>query len=203
MAAVSDLVKSSIRMRPAELADCDDLTLLARARDDDREAFTHLVRRHQAAALRVAAVICGSTSDAEDVVQDAMVDVHRNMSSYRGTGSVRSWMLRIVANRAKNHVRGRVRRLRRDDHHARTHLRFAESADQAADLRLEHEALADALRRLAGHDREVLACRFVAGLTEAETAEVLGTPVGTVKSRTSRALQRLQQELVSGDAGDD
>jgi len=44
-------------------------------------------------------------------------------------------------------------------------------------------------------DREVLGCRFVAGLSEAETAEVLGTALGTVKSRTSRALARLQQEL--------
>ncbi len=190
-------------MRPAELADCDDLTLLARARDDDREAFAHLVRRHQSAALRLAAVICGSTNAAEDVVQDAMVDIHRNISGYRGTGSVRSWMLRIVANRAKNHVRGRVRRLRRDDHHARMQLRFTESADQAAEVLLEHATLASALRRLPDHDGDVLACRFVAGLTEAETADVLGTPVGTVKSRTSRALQRLQQELASGDARDD
>ena len=190
-------------MRAAELADCDDLTLLWRARQDDRAAFTHLVRRHQPAALRVAAVICGSTSDAEDVVQDAMVDVHRHLDSYRGSGSVRSWMLRIVANRAKNHVRGRVRRLRRDDRHARLHLRVVEGADQATEERLEHEALAAALARLPEHDREVLACRFVAGLSEAETAEVLATPLGTVKSRTSRALERLHRELASGDATDD
>jgi RNA polymerase sigma factor (sigma-70 family) len=55
--------------------------------------------------------------------------------------------------------------------------------------------LAAALRHLSAHDREVLACRFVTGLSEAETAEVLGTPLGTVKSRTSRALERLQRQL--------
>ncbi len=187
-------------MRPSELADCDDLTLLARARDDDRAAFAQLVRRHQHAALRVAAVICGSTIEAEDVVQDSMVDVHRHLGSFRGTGSVRSWMLRIVANHAKNHVRGRARRLRRDDHHARLHLRTAEAADEATEVRLEHEQLAAALGRLGEHDREVLACRFVAALSEAETAEVLGAPLGTVKSRTSRALERLQRELTSGES---
>ena len=141
-------------------------------------------------------------------MQDSMVDVHRHLGAYRGTGSVRAWMLRIVANHAKNHVRGRVRRIRRDDHHARLHLRTTEGADQATDVRLEHEALAAALRRLPDHDREVLACRFVTGLSETETAEVLGTPLGTVKSRTSRALERLQRQLettltVSGEKTDD
>ena len=116
-------------------------------------------------------------------MQDSMVDVHRHLGAYRGTGSVRAWMLRIVANHAKNHVRSRVRRLRRDDHHARLHVRTAEGADHATEVVLEHEALAAALRRMSEHDREVLACRFVAGLSEAETAEILGTPLGTVKSR--------------------
>jgi RNA polymerase sigma-70 factor, ECF subfamily len=182
-------------MRPAELAECDDATLLARARGDDRAAFAQLVKRHQSAALRVASVICGSTTEAEDIVQDSMVDLHRHLDSYRGSGSVRSWMLRIVANHAKNHVRSRVRRLHRDDHHARLQLRPVEGADQAAEVKLEHEALASALRHLTEQDRAVLGCRFVAGLSEAETAEVLGTPVGTVKSRTSRALERLQRQL--------
>jgi RNA polymerase sigma-70 factor (ECF subfamily) len=177
------------------LAECDDVTLLARARDDDRAAFAQLIRRHQSAALRVAAVICGSTTEAEDIVQDSMVDVQRHLGTYRGTGSVRSWMLRIVANHAKNHVRSRVRRLHREDHHARLHLRTSEGADTATETRLEHAALASALQRLPEHDRAVLACRFVAGLSEAETAEVLGAPLGTVKSRTSRALERLERQL--------
>lgn len=188
-------------MQPAELDECDDVTLLTRARADDAAAFSQLVRRHQSAALRVAAVICGSTTDAEDVVQDALVAVHRHLGAYRGSGSVRAWMLRIVANHAKNHVRGRVRRLRRDDRHARLLVRSDESADQAVERRFEHAQLAAALERLPEPDRAVLGCRFVAGLSEAETAEVLGTPVGTVKSRTARALARLQGQLTALDTG--
>jgi RNA polymerase sigma-70 factor (ECF subfamily) len=192
---VSDGNKTAITMHPAERAGFDDATLLARARDGDGPAFGELVRRHQRAALRVAVVICGSTEEAEDIVQDSFVDVHRHLASYRATGTVRSWMLRIVANRAKNHVRSRVRRVQRDDRHARLVFTTLEGADQAAERRLEHEQLADALGRLSEPDREVLGCRFVAGLSEAETADVLGTPLGTVKSRTSRALVRLQGEL--------
>ena len=182
-------------MPAADFSEHDDDTLLARARDGEQEAFGEIVRRHQHAALRLAAVICGSTEEADDIVQDAFVSVHRHLTTYRGSGSLRSWMLRVVANHAKNHVRGRVRRLRRDDREAGLALRVNESAEQAAERHLEHEALAAALTRLTPNDRAVLACRYVTGLSEAETAEVLDIAVGTVKSRCSRALARLHAEL--------
>jgi RNA polymerase sigma-70 factor (ECF subfamily) len=182
-------------MPPLDLTVFDDDELVARVRSGDRGAFGALVERHQRAALRVAAVISGSTEEANDIVQDAMVKVYRGVCTYRGAGSVRSWMLRVVANEAKNHVRGRVRRLRRDDRAAGRELRVAAGAELEAVERLEHEALATALGALRADDRAVLGCRFVADLSEAETAEVLGIARGTVKSRTSRALARLRAEL--------
>lgn len=180
-------------MHPADLSECEDSVLLARSRSGDVSAFGELVRRNQSSALRVAAVISGSTEEAQDIVQDAFVKVHSSLDSYRGAGSVRSWMLRVVANEAKNHVRGRVRRIRRDDRHSRLSVRTGEGVDDVVERRLEHEALAQALVGLSGTDRDVLGCRFVAGLSESETADVLGVAPGTVKSRTSRALGRLQQ----------
>ena len=186
-------------MRSADLTECDDVALLARARDNDRLAFGELIRRHQYSALRVAAVISGSTEEAKDIVQDAFVNVHRKLGSYRGTGSVRSWLLRVVANQAKNHVRGRIRRIRREDRHAGLILRVEEGADLAAGRHMENITVAAALEKLPPDDREVLGCRFVAELSEAETAEVLDVPIGTVKSRTSRALVKLQLELERTD----
>jgi RNA polymerase sigma factor (sigma-70 family) len=185
----------SLPMKPTDLTDDGDDALFGRARDGDRDAFGELVRRHQRAALRVAAVISGSTEEANDIVQDAFVNVHRGLATYRASGSVRSWMLRIVANQAKNHVRGRVRRLNRDDRHAGLQLRTELAAEDVMIDRIERQALATALCRLPARDREVLGCRFVAELTEAETADVLRVAVGTVKSRTSRALERLRTEL--------
>lgn len=172
-----------------------DDELVERARMADRQAFGELVRRHQRAALRVAAVVSGSTEEASDIVQDAMVKVYGHLSTHRGHGSVRSWMLRIVANEAKNQVRGKVRRLDRDDRHAGLQVRVADGADVDAIAATERAELAAALGRLGSHDREVLGCRFIADLSEAETAQVLELPVGTVKSRTSRALSRLRSEL--------
>ena len=182
-------------MPAADFSEHDDDTLFARARDGDQQAFGELVRRHQRAALRMAAVISGSTEEADDIVQDAFVSVYRHLATYRGSGSLRSWMLRVVANHAKNHVRGRVRRLRRDDREAGLAVRVDESAELAAERHMEQEALAAALARLGPNDRAVLACRFVTGLSEAETAEVLDLAVGTVKSRSSRALVRLHAAL--------
>jgi len=182
-------------MGSQDLAECDDVALLVRAREDDRMAFSELVRRHQHSALRVAAVISGSTEEAKDIVQDAFVNVYRKLGSYRGTGSVRSWLLRVVANHAKNHVRSRIRRIRREDHHAGLLLCVDEDTEQMAVRHFENVAVAEALSRLQPHDREVLGCRFVAQLSEVETAEVLDVAIGTVKSRTSRALVKLQNEL--------
>ncbi|MFA5774037.1 MAG: sigma-70 family RNA polymerase sigma factor [Ilumatobacteraceae bacterium] len=182
-------------MGSPDLAECDDLALLARARTDDRPAFGELVRRHQHSALRVAAVISGSTEEAKDIVQDAFVNIHRKLDSYRGTGSVRSWMLRVVANHAKNHVRSRIRRLRREDQHAGLFLREEDDTETTTVQRMENVTVAKALGRLPLHDREVLGCRYVAELSEAETAEVLAVAIGTVKSRTSRALAKLQTEF--------
>ncbi|MHB1091129.1 MAG: RNA polymerase sigma factor [Ilumatobacteraceae bacterium] len=182
-------------MGSPDLTDYDDGALLVRAQNDDRLAFGELVRRHQHSALRVAAVISGSTEEAKDIVQDAFVNVHRRLDSYRGTGSVRSWMLRAVANHAKNHVRSRIRRIRREDQHAGLLVRMEDGIEQAVVQRLENVTLAEALGRLQLKDREVLGCRFVAELSEAETADMLDIAVGTVKSRTSRALAKLQSEL--------
>jgi len=173
----------------------DDDELVARALTGDRQAFGELVARHQRAALRVAAVISGSTEEANDIVQDAMVKAYGSLASHRGQGSVRSWMLRIVANEAKNHVRGRVRRLRRDDRHAGLQLRVTQDAAVDALSSVDRQRLAAALASLPANDRAVLGCRFVADLSEAETAAILGVASGTVKSRTSRALARLRSEL--------
>lgn len=178
-------------MNEAAATNDADTQLVSRARAGDVAAFGDLVRRHRAAALRVAAVICGSTDEAGDIVQEAFIKVHAKLDSYRGSGSVRSWMLRVVANEANNHVRTVSRRHRRDDRFARLQIDVDRGPAELAEQRDEYEALALALSGLPLDAREVLGCRFVGGLSEAETAEVLGIPVGTVKSRTARSLARL------------
>ncbi|HQV57149.1 MAG TPA: sigma-70 family RNA polymerase sigma factor [Ilumatobacteraceae bacterium] len=189
-------------MDPAEVSAATDTALFGRARDGSVDAYGELVRRHQAAALRVAAVICGSTEEASDIVQEAAIKAHARLDTFRGTGSVRSWILRVVANEAKNHVRGRARRLRRDDRYARLQIVVDDGPDHAADRRMELQQLADALGGLPMTDREVIGYRFIIGLSEAETAATLGIPIGTVKSRSSRSLGRLAAAMNTSGVSD-
>ena len=172
-----------------------DTELVARARAGDAAAFGALVGRHQAAALRLAAVICGSTADAADIAQEAFVKAHRSLSRLTDPAMVRSWMLRIVANEAKNHLRGRARRRQRDDRYGSWVVGSAPDPEVSA---LDAEAARDlalALGRIGARDRQVLGYRFFAGLSESETALAAGIPIGTVKSRTARALARLRIEM--------
>ena len=84
LVAVSEGYQTVSSMRPAELTECDDVVLLSRSRSGDVAAFGELVRRHQDAALRLAAVIGGSTEEAKDIVQDVFVSVHGSLSSTVG-----------------------------------------------------------------------------------------------------------------------
>ena len=181
--------------RPPDDESDDDLVLRAQA--GDRVAFGELVRRHQTVALRLAAAVTGSPEEARDIVQDAFVQGYRSLDRYRGEAPVRSWLLRIVANHAKNALRSRARRRGREDRFAVLDRAPADAdpVGQPVVDRAEVSGLLGMLAALPEHDREVLALRFVAGLSEADTASMLGVPVGTVKSRASRALVHARELL--------
>lgn len=172
-----------------------DVVLVARARDGDHEAFGELVRRHQAAALRLAAAVLGSKEEARDVVQDAFVKAYGALGRFRGDAPVRPWLLRIVANEAKNSRRGSARRSHREVRQGRLAVVPPPGPDELAALSMDARHVLDALATLRDDDREVLVYRYVVGLTETETADSIGAPVGTVKSRASRALTRLRAAM--------
>jgi len=163
-----------------------------RARRGDARAYESLVEEHQAIAFRTAYLITGSAADAEEAAQEGFVRAWLALRRFRRGAEFRPWLLAIVANEARNRVRNRRRR-----------EGLAERA--AADLAWQPPAsqppgegdgrLRDALAALPERDRSVLACRFVLDLSEQETASVLDIPVGTVKSRTARALERLRDTL--------
>ena len=175
----------------------DESTLVARARRGEAAAYEELVRMHQAIAFRVALVNAGDRADAEEAVQDGFVKAYHALGRFREGAPFRPWLLRIVANEARNRRRSAGRR-------AGMTLRVAgaatsgdaASSPEAAVLDRERRTeLLDAIGRLDDRDRDVLVHRFLVGLDEQETAEALGIRRGTVKSRTSRALDRLRAEL--------
>lgn len=167
-----------------------DDALVERARRGDAAAFEQLVARHQDVAFRTAFALCRNAADAEEAAQDGFVKALAALPRFRPGAPLRPWLLTIVANEARNRARSAARRRRLAERAAFERppepLTLGTGADP--DLRA-------ALARLDDRDREVLWLRFFAALSEAETASVFGCRRGTVKSRTSRALDRLRTEL--------
>ncbi|WP_433825704.1 RNA polymerase sigma factor [Actinoplanes sp. CA-015351] len=172
--------------------DFDEADAVARARGGDLDAYEVLVARFTAPAHR-AAVLLGAGADADDVVQEAFVKAYRGLGRYRGDG-FKAWLLAIVANETRNLIRSRQRRaglLKRAAEPETLEIDPAETAEASERRRF----LVEQLRALDMRDREVLTCRYLLDLSEAETATTLGLPRGTVKSRTARALTRLRDRM--------
>jgi RNA polymerase sigma factor (sigma-70 family) len=179
----------------------DEAELVARARRGDAAAYEELVRMHQAIAFRTAYVVTGSAADAEEAAQDAFVKAYRALGRFRPGHPFRPWLLKIVVNEAHNRRRAAGRRaalaLRAADE-----IRPGDAAPSPEAVALGGERRAQllaALERLSDEQRLAIVCRYFLELDEAETAAALGVRVGTVKSRVSRALDRLREE-VSRDA---
>lgn len=121
---------------------------------------------------------------------------HRALPRLRRGTPFRPWLLAIVANEARNRRRSAGRQARLAERFAQTAPQ-ATAPDPAVQVLAEEErtALIAAVRALAAGDQRVIGCRYFLELSERETAAVLGIPIGTVKSRLSRALRRLRRQL--------
>ena len=138
----------------------------------------------------------GSGSDAEDAAQEAFVKAYLALGRFRAGSSFRSWLLHIVVNEARNRRKTAGRSVNLVLRAAAQQRVEHEPSPEAATLAGEQrQVLLDAVILLREDERLVVACRYFLGLSEAETAETLRCPRGTVKSRLSRALDRLRNEL--------
>lgn len=165
----------------------DDRELVVRARLGDERAFAMLVRRHERSLYATAYALTRSQWDAADAVQEALTDAHVKLRTLRSPEKFGAWISRILINRcnASLRLRGRV-------------VPMDELPEPAAFVWDGPEAamdLANAVRALSPDHREVVALRYFRDLKIDEIAEVLGCPVGTVKSRINRALGALHAAL--------
>lgn len=177
---------------PPVVADPLEADLVRRARRGEAAAWEALLRRHQEPVFRLAYLILGDAADAEDTAQDAFIRAYQALERFDEARPLRPWLLSIVANLARNRRRGLGR------YWAALQRAFRENPEPyhppperaaAADARRLREAVA----RLRPDGRDVVYMRYFLSLSEAETAEALGIPVGTAKSRLSRALAQLRR----------
>jgi len=188
-----------------------DQQLVQRAQRGDLRAFDLLVLKYQG---RIAALVSRYVSDAgevEDVTQEAFIKAYRALGKFRGDSAFYTWLYRIAANAAKNHLVAKGRRPGAD-----ATIEDAEGFDEGGLLSesASPEALAmggelaevveSALNALPNELKAALMLREFDGLSYDDIADVLGCPVGTVRSRIFRAREAIDQrvkEQISGGSG--
>ncbi|HXV52102.1 MAG TPA: sigma-70 family RNA polymerase sigma factor [Solirubrobacterales bacterium] len=181
------------------LADEDLMTLVDRR---DPDAFAVLYDRHGGAAYSLAHRIVGDPAIAEDVTQEAFISVWRSGARFDAArGSVRSWTLGIVRNRAIDALRrvsGSAPKLNLDDDALLESQTSEELTDSEAIRRETSRRVRGALRELPDEQSEVIGLAYFGGFTHTEIAEMLGMPLGTVKGRMRLGLEKIRNTLAEG-----
>jgi RNA polymerase sigma factor (sigma-70 family) len=172
-----------------------DIDVARRLQRGDRAALNDLYAAYAHPAIRIAYAITRSEAVAEDAVQEAFVQVIRNISSLRDPASFRSWFYRIVVNAAKRLSRNDYRSLPLNlDKHDMPDPSVT-TPDQAALEAEEVKLLWAAISELDETHRVPIVLRYFTKLSEQEIAEALGIPPGTVKSRLHTARKRLHERI--------
>jgi RNA polymerase sigma factor (sigma-70 family) len=178
----------------------DDAELVRRAQRGDLDAYSEIVARHQETAFRAAYVIARNAADAQDAAQEAFVKAHAALGRFDARRPLRPWLLAIVANEARNRRRAAGRREHLAVRAAAQVSGEAAPSSEAVALRAaEAAALREQVAAMPERDRTLIYLRYFLGLDEEETAAALGVRRGTVKSRTSRALERLRAATEAPD----
>ena len=191
-------VNSKEKLR--KLADEELMELVAAS---DAAAFEVVLERHADVAFALAYRICGTRSVAEDVAQEAFLALWRSGGGYdRARGSVRTWALGIVHNRAVDALRrsGAHDRRRVSDEGIEETLEAAEHTDTQAFENAASQEIRGALGELPPDQRRVIELAYFGGFTHVEIASMIGTPVGTVKGRMRLGLQKLRGSLQGWEA---
>ena len=181
-------------VRPLNETSLDESELVERAKRGDVSAYELIVERYQEPVFRAAYLVTRSAADAQEAAQDAFVKAYAALGRFRSGEPLRPWLMQIAVNESRNRLRAAGRR------EALALRAAAERPSEGADPSPETALLAAERRRallaavdgLREEDRLVISCRFFLDLSERETAQVLGWRQGTVKSRLSRALDRLR-----------
>ncbi len=187
-----------LSLRHPDLRSLADEELMQLVRDGDARAFEVIFDRHGGPAFSLAFRMCGRRTTAEDVVQEAFLSVWRSGGRYdHARGSVRSWVLGVVHNRAVDVVRHGAASEGRDvcDERSAERIASPERTDaQAARVEAAHE-VRDALAKLPVEQRRVIELAYFGGFTHSQVAEMLELPAGTVKGRMRLGLAKLRVAL--------
>jgi RNA polymerase sigma-70 factor, ECF subfamily len=182
----------------AALHDLADEDLMQLVRKGESGAFEIVYERHSTAAFSLAYRMTGSRNAAEDVVQEAFLSLWRSGARYdRNRGSVRTWILGIVHNRAIDALRRSLVHARRraSDEGIEERFEAKERTEVEAARNAEAREVHAALRTLPDEQCRVIELAYFGGFSHSEIAEMLETPIGTVKGRMRLGLEKMRGQL--------
>jgi RNA polymerase sigma-70 factor, ECF subfamily len=189
-------------MRASKAERLADEELMPLIGEKDPDAFEVFYDRHGGVAYSLAYRIVGERGAAEDVTQEAFISIWRSGARYDAArGSVRTWMLGIVRNRAIDALRskaGRAPKLDFDDDSILEHRPATELTDSEALRRETAQEVRGALGELPGEQSKVITLAYFGGFSHSEIAGMLGVPLGTVKGRMRLGLEKIRGELAEG-----
>lgn len=180
-----------------------DQTLIERARSGDATAFRQIVERHQVAVAATVIGMLGPGDEADDVGQETFIRLYRSLHRFRGDSALRTYLTKIAMNLSLNALKKRKRTSGRTLRLDTTDSGVARiepaapggGAEEALERGDRKRAVRAAIDGLDVKHREVVVLRMMDGLSTKETASVLRIPEGTVLSRLSRGLKKLETDL--------
>jgi len=189
------------RSRSVDWRALADEELMGLVRDGEVQAFEVIFDRHASAAFSLAYRMCGRRAAAEDIVQDAFLSLWRSGGGYDPRrGSVRSWVLSVVHNRAIDAMRRVGSKTGRDvpDEGIADRLPAAERTEAEVERRDDVRQVRTALDELPPDQRRVIELAYFGGFTHSQIAEMLDLPPGTVKGRMRLGLTKMRYVLGEG-----
>jgi RNA polymerase sigma-70 factor (ECF subfamily) len=169
----------------------DESTLVFRAAKGDGAAWESLVALHQEAVFRLAYLLLGDPDEAKDVAQESFLRAWKHLSSFDQARPLRPWLLSISANLARNRRRSAGRYLAALMRAFREEP-VSDGLEEESTRTLQAGELWKAVQKMSVLDQQIVYLRYFLDLPVAETAQTLQIPEGTVKSRLSRALEKLR-----------
>lgn len=170
-----------------------DTQVVCRARQGDKESFAEVYRQIAGDLYKFALYSLGNSHDAQDAVSETFVEAYKGIKNLRDENSFKSWIMRILSIRCKRrigqYISGR-NELDIDD--------FLDLTDESEDIQAQSTQrimLLRALASLTAEERQIVALAVIEGYTVRETAQILGSPQGTVSSKLYRTLKKLRAQM--------
>jgi len=195
---MEDAVRSDLVSTDARLAAADDATLVVACAEQEPGAFQALLKRYRQPAIRLAYQMLGNQEDAEDIAQEAFVRVFQAIPRFRGQAAFSTWLYRIVTNLCLGSLRRKKTTVCLDQ------VPEPRATDSPSRRVTEGLLTRQVLATMAPELRAILLLRDQEGLSYTEIAEALKLPLGTVRSRLSKAriaFRQIWNELSEGGEG--